>query len=82
MMLIKNAAARLQPGEVSDFIPLSDGGVLVVLEKREPPEAAKYRENKAAFEERYLNGKQQIVFYEWLRDRQHDAGLGQSTPQS
>lgn len=80
LMLIKNAAARLQPGEVSEFIPLEDGGVLVALEKREPPEAAKYRENKAAFEERYLNGKQQIVFYEWLRDRQRDAGLGQPAP--
>lgn len=82
MMLIKNAAARLQPGEVSDFVPSGDGGVLVALEKREPPDAAKYRENKAEFDERYLNGKQQVVFYEWLRDRQRDAGLGQSTPQS
>jgi hypothetical protein len=80
MMLIKNAAARLQPGEVSDFVPFGDGGVLVALEKREPPDAGKYRENKAAFEERYLNGKQQVVFYEWLRDRQQDAGLGQAAP--
>jgi parvulin-like peptidyl-prolyl isomerase len=80
MMLIKNAAARLQPGEVSDFVPFGDGGVLVALEKREPPDAGKYRENKAAFEERYLNGKQEVVFYEWLRDRQHDAGLGQTAP--
>jgi len=80
MMLIKNAAARLQPGEVSDFVPFGDGGVLVALEKREPPDGAKYRENKEEFDERYLKGKQQVVFYEWLRDRQRDAGLEQPAP--
>ena len=82
MMQIKNAAYRLQPGELSDFVSLENGGFIVALEKREPPEQAKYAERKATFDERYLNGKQQIVFNEWLRDRQRDAGLVQSAPQS
>src|SRR5262249_5553591 len=82
MMQIKNAVFRLQPGEVSDYVSLGNGGFIVVLEKREPPDPAKYAERKAAFDERYLDGKQQVVFNEWLRERQRDAGLSQSAPQS
>jgi len=74
-MMIKNAAAQVQPGEVSDFVPTEDGGVIVLLEKREPPDPAKYQQGKAAFDERYLMNKRRIVFYEWLRDRQQEAGV-------
>jgi peptidyl-prolyl cis-trans isomerase D len=73
--MIKNAAAQVQPGEVSDFVPTEDGGVIVLLEKREPPDPAKYQQGKVAFEERYLKGKRRIVFLEWLHDRQQEAGL-------
>ena len=60
---------------MSDFFPWEDGGVIAVLEKREPPDPAKYPESKAAFDQRYLGSKRTIVFHEWLRDRQRDAGL-------
>src|SRR5262249_15398740 len=36
MMMIKNVSAQLQPGEVSDFVPWADGGVILLMEKREP----------------------------------------------
>jgi len=72
---IENAVAQIQPGEVSDFVPSEDGGIIAVLEKREPPDPAKYQEGKAAFKRRYLDNKRQIVFYEWLRDRQRAAGV-------
>ena len=75
MMMIKNVSAQLQPGEVSDFIPWIDGGLIVLLEKRESPDPAKYQQTKAAFEERYLNNAREYVFMEWFRDRQRDAGL-------
>jgi peptidyl-prolyl cis-trans isomerase D len=75
MMVIKNVVGQLQPGEVSDFSPWVDGGLIVVLEKREPPDPAKYQETKAKFEERYLKTAREYVFNEWLRDRQRDAGL-------
>jgi hypothetical protein len=65
----------LNPGEMSDFLPLDDSGLIAILEKREPSADANDREKRAAFEKRVLNNKQQIVFYEWLRDRQRDAGL-------
>jgi hypothetical protein len=73
LFVIKNAAAQLQPGEVSDLAPSADGGLVVILEKRDPPDPAKYQENKAAFDEKYLRSKRMVVFYEWLQDRQRIA---------
>jgi hypothetical protein len=75
MMMIKNVSAQLQPGEVSDFVPWIDGGLIVLMEKREPPDPAKYQQTKATFEERYLKTAREYVFMEWLRDRQRAAGL-------
>lgn len=72
---IKNAVVQIQPGEVSDFLPDQNGGVIVVLEKREPPDPVKDQKTKAAVEERYLKNKREIVFFEWLRDRQQASGL-------
>jgi hypothetical protein len=71
LVAIKNAVAQINPGDVSDFFPWEEGGMIAVLEKREPADPAKYPEKKAAFDNRY----REIVFYEWLRDRQRDAGL-------
>jgi peptidyl-prolyl cis-trans isomerase D len=78
---IKNTASRLEPGEVSDFLPWEEGGLIVVLEKRELPDSAKYAESKASFDERYLNSKRDVVFYEWLRERERDAGLLPAPPE-
>ena len=71
LVAIKNAVAQINPGDVSDFLPGEEGGVIAVLEKRESADPAKYREKKAAFDNHY----REIAFYEWLRDRQRDAGL-------
>jgi hypothetical protein len=79
---IKNAVAAIQPGDVSEFFPWEDGGVIAVLEKREPPDEAQYREKKPAFDERILRNKREIVFYEWLRDRQREAGLVAANPEA
>jgi peptidyl-prolyl cis-trans isomerase D len=73
--VIKNAVALLQLGEVSDLIPSPDGGIIAVLEKREPPDPAKYHANKTAFDERYLRNKRGIVFYGWLEDRRRAADV-------
>ena len=78
LMMIKNVSAQLQPGEVSDLVPWIDGGLIVLMEKREPPDPAKYLQTKATFEERYLKTAREYVFMEWLRDRQRDAGLAPS----
>ena len=78
MMMVKNVSAQLQPGEVSDFVPWIDGGLIVLMEKREPPDPAKYQQTKATFEERYMKTASEYVFMEWLRDRQREAGLAPS----
>jgi peptidyl-prolyl cis-trans isomerase D len=75
MMMIKSVAGQLLPGEVSEFTPWLDGGVIVLMEKREPPDPAKYQQAKGEFEQRYLKTAREYVFAEWLRDRQREAGL-------
>jgi hypothetical protein len=72
---VKNAVAYLNAGEISDFLPADNAGLIAVLEKREPPADANDREKKAAFEKRLLGSKEQIVFYEWLRERQQAANV-------
>src|SRR5947209_8001551 len=75
MMTIKNVAGALQPGEVSEFSPGIDGGMIVILDKREAPDPAKYQEAKTKFQERYLKAAREYTFEEWLRDRQRAAGV-------
>jgi peptidyl-prolyl cis-trans isomerase D len=75
LIAIKDAVVYMNPGEVSDFFPSENTGLIAVLEKRTPSAHGNNRERQAAFERRLLNNKRQIVFYEWLRDRQRDAGL-------
>ena len=75
MLAIKNAVAYLNPGELTDFLPAEDSGLIAMLEKREPSADATNSEKKAAFEKRLLNNKQRFVFYEWLRERQQAAGV-------
>ena len=75
LVLAKNLAAGLQPGEVSEFAPGVDGGVIAIMDKRESPDPAKYQEAKAKFEERYLKTAREYTFSEWLRDRQRAADL-------
>ena len=72
---IKQAVAFLNTGDVSDFFPAGETGLVAVLEKREPSAGPNAGEQKAAFERRLLDNKRRIVFYEWLRDRQQAAGL-------
>ena len=73
--VIKRAVGDLSTGGVSEFWPATDGGLIVVVEKREPPDEAKFRESKATFDERVLGNKRKIVFYEWLHERQREAGV-------
>ena len=78
--MIKSAVGEMSPGEVSDFIPTEGGGVVAVVERREPPDAAAYQAVKGMFNSRFLQNKREIAFYEWLRERRREAGVPQ-TPQ-
>jgi hypothetical protein len=75
VLTIKNAVAYLNPGELTDFLPSGESGLIAVLEKREPSPDAANSQKKAAFEKRLLNNKRRFVFYEWLRERQQAANV-------
>ncbi len=75
--MIKQSVAQLHPGEVSPFIPSADGGLIAVLEKREPLDAARFEQTRPLLEDRLLQNKRAIVFFEWLTERRRDAGLVQ-----
>jgi hypothetical protein len=72
---VKNAVATLQPGQVSEFFPWEDGGIIALLEKREAPDQSQFAQKRASLEERMLTNKRDMVFLEWMRDRQRDAGI-------
>ena len=72
---IKQAAAEMRPGEVSAFVPAADGGLIAVLEKREPIDEAQFAQKRTFIDGRMHENMQRVVFYEWLRDRRRDANF-------
>jgi hypothetical protein len=72
---IKQTVANLHPGGVSPFLPTADGGLIAVLEKREPLDLAKFEQTRPLLEARILQNKRTIVFNEWLAERRREAGV-------
>lgn len=80
--MIKNAVRELNPGEATEFVPTAKGGLVAVVEKREPADPAGYAQAKTTFETNYIQAKRAIVFYDWLRDRRQAARLQVTMAQS
>ena len=78
--IIKNAVADLHSNEVTQPIPTSDGALVAVVEKRDPPDSALAAANRASLEERILQGKRAMIFVEWLRERRRAAGVQPIVP--
>ncbi|HZE13535.1 MAG TPA: peptidylprolyl isomerase [Chthoniobacterales bacterium] len=72
---IKNAVRELNPGDATDFVSTTTGGLVAVLESRDPGDPAGFTQVKTAFEKNYLQSKRTVVFDEWLRERRRAAGL-------
>jgi hypothetical protein len=72
---IKSAVRELNPGDSTEFVPTDKGGLVAVLEKRDPADPAGYAEAKTSFEKNYIQSKRMAVFDEWLRDRRQAARL-------
>jgi hypothetical protein len=72
---IKNAVRELNPGDATDFVATEKGGLVAVLEKREPGDPAGFATAQASFEKNYLQSKRMVIFDEWLRERRRAAGL-------
>jgi SurA-like protein/parvulin-like peptidyl-prolyl cis-trans isomerase-like protein len=77
---IKTAVRELKPGDASDFVATPNGGLVAVVETREPGDPAGFAAAKATFEKNYLQSKRMVVFDEWLRERRRAAGLQQPPP--
>ena len=77
---IRQAASGLKEGEVSEYLPTPTGGLLVILEKREQPAPGQYEKARPTLEENALTNKVMVVFYEWLRERRHVAGVEDAKP--
>ncbi len=75
---IKQAASSLSPGEVSNYVSTPNGGLIVVLEKRETLGPAVFDKSRSVLEERALTNKAQVVFYEWMRERRQAAGVAET----
>ncbi len=74
---IKSAVRELNPGDATDFVATQNGGLIAVVEKREPGDPAGFAAAKVTFEKNYLQSKKMVVFDEWLHDRRRAAGLQQ-----
>jgi hypothetical protein len=79
LMTIKSAMRDLNPGDASEFLATDKGGLVAVLEKRDPGDPAGYAAAKATFEKNYLQSKRMVAFDEWLHDRRRAAGLQMPT---
>ena len=77
--LIKRAVANLQVNEVTEPLPLNNGMLIAVVEKKEAPGPAD-ASKRAALDERVSNGKRNVLFAEWLRERRHAAGVVEVAP--
>lgn len=56
-------------GQLGEFVPGEDGGVLILVEKRLPIDEAKFGKEKPKLEERLIGQRRAITFQEWLRAR-------------
>ncbi|MEO8044663.1 MAG: SurA N-terminal domain-containing protein [Spartobacteria bacterium] len=80
MPYIKQSASSLSPGSVSDFVGTPNGGLLVILEKRETLGPEQFEKSRASLESRAMENQSQVVFYEWLRERRREAGVPEPKP--
>ncbi|MFN2476036.1 MAG: peptidylprolyl isomerase [Chthoniobacterales bacterium] len=77
---IKGAVSELNPGEVSEFTPTANGGVIAVLQGRDKPaETGTPEQTRASFTGRILRNRVEVAFREWLQERRHEAGVPASS---
>ncbi len=74
LQMIKRATARLGPNEVTEPIPTRDGLFVAVVEKRNAPEASQAPQ-RLTLQERLLEQRRGVSFFEWLRQRRRLAGI-------
>jgi peptidyl-prolyl cis-trans isomerase D len=72
---IKARASEMKEGELSEFVPVAGGGVVVHLDKRLPIDEAAFAKEKAKVAEELGRQKGGAIFMDWLRERRKAAKL-------
>ena len=72
---IVTASLELGRGEVSKFVPTSDGGLLVYLRGREPSDESAFVGRQQRLNARLSEQKERFYFYEWLKQSKESAKL-------
>lgn len=71
-------AAKLAPGDVSEFTPGGPGGIIVHLDQRPVVDEKSFEDQKAMATMSLEQFRAYSVFREWLKERRDAAGLGLS----
>ena len=72
---VRDPALTLSPGQVSDFIPTREGGLVVHLVSRQPMDEARLKTELPAFLERARQDQQRQALMEWSRKEAEQARL-------
>lgn len=73
--VIRIAAAKLAPGEVSDFVATPEGGIIVHLDQRPVVDEKSLEAEKAATLAALERNRGMSIFREWLKERRRASGI-------
>ena len=65
----------LQPGQASDFVPVEDGGLIVFVEKRDPPAAGEAAAARPQVQSQILDQRRENLLNDWFAARMRQPGF-------
>lgn len=78
---VKYTALQLAAGQTSEFVPTAEGGFILHLETRAPPDDGQFEKERENARARLLSQKRQRAFEEWLDRLQRESGFGAHVPE-
>lgn len=73
--VIRTAAAKLAPGEVSEFTSTPEGGIIVHVDQRPVLDEKGLEAEKMATQAGLERGRGAFIFREWLKERRRASGI-------
>ena len=72
---IMGRSAEMNEGELSEFTPTQNGGLLIHLDKRQPVDEAGFEKEKTMIATNIDRMKKEAAFQQWLKSRRTAAGF-------
>jgi peptidyl-prolyl cis-trans isomerase D len=72
---IITASVELPEGQMSDFVPTAEGGLLVHVDKRHPAEDEQFTKEQQTLAESLGEAKREAAFQDWLNERRAAANV-------